>query len=109
MYQIQTNTSGTRHIDVSEEHLVTIHKYSLLKGLIPSNGIVDETTLEKLKHNIKSYILNNDDCKDIIDLAFNVIYNDNMKVFGLKELIMLYVGWNDSRDTDEGQEDTTNH
>lgn len=101
MYKIQANASGTRCIEITEQHLATIEKYSLLKGLIPSNGIVDETTLETLKHNAKSYILNNSDCNDLADLAFNVLYHNNMKVFGLKELIMLYVGWRDSKTTEE--------
>lgn len=95
-YKIQTNASGTRHIEVTEQHLDTIKRYSLLKDLIPSNGIVDETTLEALKHNVKSIILNGanpEDTKSLSDLAFNVLYHDNMKVYGLKELIMLYVGW----------------
>lgn len=100
MYKIQTNASGTRSITVSEQHLETIEKYSLLKGLVPSNGLVDETTLEKLKHNVKSFILSNEaeDTKALCDLCFNVLYHDNMKVFGLKELIMLYVGWSDSKE-----------
>lgn len=100
MYKIQTNASGTRTIDVSEEHLQTIEKYSLLKGLVPSNGLVDETTLETLKHNVKSIILNDaiEDNKALCDLCFNVLYHDNMKVYGLKELIMLYVGWKDSKE-----------
>lgn len=100
MYKIQSNASGTRSIEITEENLMTIEKYSLLKGLVPSNGIVDETTLEQLRHNVKSYILNNDDCRDLTELAFNVIYHNNMKVFGLKELIMLYVGWKDSKEND---------
>lgn len=100
MYKIQTNASGTRSIEISEEHLETIERHSLLKRLVPSNGIVDETTLESLKHNVKSIILNNatDDNKALCDLCFNVLYHDNMKVFGLKELIMLYVGWRDSKE-----------
>ncbi len=100
MYKIQTNASGTRTIEVSEEHLQTIEKYSLLKGLVPSNGLVDETTLETLKHNVKSIILNDaiEDNKALCDLCFNVLYHDNMKVYGLKELIMLYVGWKDSKE-----------
>lgn len=100
MYKIQTNASGTRFIEITEENLETIDKYSLLNGLVPSNGIVDETTLEQLKHNVKSFILNNDNCKDIIELCFNVLYHNNMKVFGLKELIMLYVNWKDSKEQD---------
>jgi len=104
MYKIQSNASGTRHIELTEEHLNTIKKFSLLKDLVPSNGIVDETTLESLKHNVKSIILNGaepTDAKELSDLAFNVLYHDNMKVFGLKELIMLYVGW-----IEDKQEDT---
>lgn len=98
MYKIQSNASGTRSIEISEGNLETIDNYSLLKGLIPSNGIVDETTLEQLKHNLKSLILNNDGCKDLVDLAFNVIYHDNMKVFALKELVMLYIAWKDLKE-----------
>lgn len=107
MYKIQTNASGTRHIEVTEQHLETIEKYSLLKGLVPSNGLVDETTLEKLKQNVKSYILSNstEDNKELCDLCFNVLYHDNMKVFGLKELIMLYVGWSDSKEEEKENED----
>lgn len=103
-YKIQTNATGTRHIDVTEQHLDTIKRFSLLKDLIPSNGIVDETTLESLKHNVKSIILNGanlEDTKSLSDLAFHVLYHDNMKVYGLKELIMLYIGWveeNESKD-----------
>ena len=41
-YKIQANASGTRNIAVTEEHLNTIKKYSLLKNLIDSNGIIDE-------------------------------------------------------------------
>lgn len=100
MYKIQANTSGTRSIEVTEEHLQTIEKYSLLKDIVPSNGIIDETTLETLRHNVKSYLLNNSDCKDLIDLSLNVLYHSDMKTFGLKELIMLYVGWKDKEEED---------
>ena len=31
MYKIQANPTGTRSIEVSEEHLQTISKYALLK------------------------------------------------------------------------------
>lgn len=104
MYKIQANAKGSRFIDVTEENLETIEKYSLFKDLIPSNGIVDETTLEQLRHYVKSYIMNNDDCKDMIDLAFNVIYHSDMKVLGLKELVMLYVKWNDEKTENEESE-----
>lgn len=105
MYRIQSNASGTRSIEVSEENLQTIEKYSLFKGLVPSNGIVDEETLDKLKCNVKSYIMRNEECKDLIDLCYNVLYHDNMKTFGLKELIMLYVSWSDERQDEEDTQD----
>ena len=38
MYKIQTNASGTRSIEVSEEHLQTIEDYQLFRDLIDSNG-----------------------------------------------------------------------
>ena len=52
--KIQANHSGTRSIEVSDSHLETIDKYSLLRNLIDSNGIIDEAVLDKLKLNIRS-------------------------------------------------------
>lgn len=52
MYTIQANPSGTRNLEISEENLATIEKYGLFRHLIDSNGIVDETVLDKLKLNI---------------------------------------------------------
>ena len=100
MYKIQANKSGTRSIKVTEENLLTIDKYNLLNDLVESNGIIDDDTLAKLRGNIRSFIFSNDDCKDLIDLCYNVIYNDNMKAYGLKELIMLYLDWNRNKDND---------
>lgn len=54
MYTIQANPSGTRNLEISEENLATIEKYGLFRHLIDSNGIVDETVLDKLKLNIRS-------------------------------------------------------
>ena len=31
--------------------------------------------------------------KDLLDLCLDVIYHDNMKAFGLHQLIMLYIKW----------------
>ena len=53
MYKIQANASGTRSIEVKEEHLETIKKYTLLDSLIDSTGIVDEQVLDKLRLNIR--------------------------------------------------------
>lgn len=48
MFTIQANPSGTRSLNISEENLKTIEKYSLFQQLIDSNGIVDESVLENL-------------------------------------------------------------
>ena len=84
MYTIQTNASGTRSMEISEKHLETIEKYSLFQQLIDSNGIVDETVLDKLKLNIRSLIASmEENSKDLLDLCIDVIYHNNMKAFGL--------------------------
>ena len=94
MYSIQTNASGTRSITVTEENLQTIDKYALFEQLIDSNGIIDESVLEKLKLNIRSLIVGIEgNCKDLLDLCIDVIYHDNMKAFGLKNLVKLYTDW----------------
>lgn len=94
MYTIQANTSGTRTIEVSEENLATIEKYSLFQHLIDSNGIVDEAVLDKLKFNIRSLIATQEeDSKELLDLCIDVIYHNNMKAYGLQQLIKLYLRW----------------
>ena len=78
MYKIQTNASGTRSMDISEENLKTIDKYALFQQLIDSNGIVDESVLDKLKLNIRSLIAaDENNCKDLLDLCIDVIYHNN--------------------------------
>ena len=54
--KIQTNSSGTRSIEIAEIHLQTIEKYQLFRDLIDSNGYVDEQVLDKLKLNIRSLL-----------------------------------------------------
>ena len=94
MYNIQTNASGTRSMEISEENLITIKKYTLFQHLIDSNGIIDESVLDKLKLNVRSLIASAEgDCKDLLDLCIDVIYHNNMKAFGLNQLIQLYINW----------------
>ena len=92
--KIQSNSSGTRSIEVSEQHLQTIEKYQLFRDLIDSNGYVDEQVLDKLKLNIRS-LLSGDAGKDknLLDLCLDVIYHANMKAFGLQQLVLLYINW----------------
>ena len=105
MYTIQANPSGTRSMEISEENLVTIEKYSLFQHLIDSNGIVDEAILEKLKLNIRSLIASQEeDSKDLLDLCIDVIYHNNMKAFGLQQLIKLYLTWLSKQEAEEEEE-----
>ena len=106
MYTIQANTSGTRSINVSDENLATIQKYELFQHLIDSNGIVDETVLDKLKLNIRSLIAAQvEDSKELLDLCLDVIYHNNMKAFGLHQLIRLYLEWLPAHPLEEEEEE----
>ena len=94
MYTIQANPKGTRSIDVSDENLMVIRKYALFSHLIDSTGIVDESVLEKLKLNIRSLIATDvENRKELLDLCIDVVYHNNMKAFGLQQLIVLYIDW----------------
>ena len=101
--KIQTNSSGTRSIDVTELHLQTIEKYQLFRDLIDSNGYVDEQVLDKLKLNIRS-LLSGDAGKDrtLLDLCLDVIYHPNMKAFGLQQLVLLYINWKNQANANLG-------
>ena len=70
MYKIQANQSGTRSIEVSDQHLEIIDKYQLLRNLVDSNGIIDEEVLDKLRFNVRS-LLESSDIKDkeLLDLC----------------------------------------
>ena len=103
MTKIQTTTSGTRSIDITDEHLQTIEDYQLLRDLIDSNGYVDEDVLNKLKLNIRS-MLESEAGKDkrLLDLCLDVIYHPNMKAYGLQQLVLLYINWKNRANADLG-------
>lgn len=99
MYTIQANLKGSRLIQVSDENLSTIEKYSLFQHLIDSNGIVDESVLNKLRLNIRSLIAaQEEDSRELLDLCIDVIYHADMKAFGLQQLIRLYLEWQNRPD-----------
>lgn len=105
MYKIQANASGTRSIQVSEEYLQTIERYALLKNLVDSNGIIDEAVLDKLKLNVRSMLESEaGKDKDLLDLCLDVIYNSNMKAFGLHKLVLLYVEWTQKKEETQTEE-----
>ena len=43
MIKIQANASGTRSIDINDQHLSTIDQYQLFRDLVDSNGYIDES------------------------------------------------------------------
>lgn len=97
MNKIQANPTGTRSIEVSDDHLQTIDRYQLFRDLIDSSGYVDEQVLEKLKLNIRS-LLESEAGKDkqLLDLCLDVVYHPNMKAYGLQQLIILYINWRET-------------
>lgn len=48
--------------------------------------------------------------KDLLDLCIDVIYHNNMKAFGLHQLILLYIKWEREKEEkeDESTEETHN-
>lgn len=41
--------------------------------------------------------------KDLLDLCLDVIYNNNMKSFGLHKLVLLYIEWENNRQVEDGE------
>ena len=98
MYKIQLNSTGTHFLTITEEHLQTIKQYSLFRDLIDSNGYVDEAVLDKLKLNVRSLIgSTTNNIENLLRLTADVIYHDKMKAYGLRQLILLYMSWMNSR------------
>lgn len=102
MKKIQANASGTRSIEISEQHLATIDQYQLLRDLIDSNGYIDESVLDKLKLNIRS-LLESEAGRDkqLLDLCLDVIYHPNMKAIGLQNLMTAYKEWKEKQEKEE--------
>ncbi|NPD92699.1 hypothetical protein [Xylanibacter muris] len=107
MQRIQTNASGTRSIEVSENHLQTIDKFNLFKDLVDSNGYIDEPVLDKLKFNIRSILESSaDKNQELLDLCLDVIYHQNMKAYGLQNLVSLFVEWKEKHNNEQANTDT---
>ena len=93
MYTIQANPTGTRKIEVTEKDLQTIKRYTLFQHLIDSNGIVDEMILEKLQLNVRALLERTNGAPELVNLAQDVVFHENMKALGLHQLILLYLDW----------------
>ena len=90
-YTIQTNPKGSRSMDITDEHLQTLQRYALLGDLLDSNGIVDENVVQKLRLNARALLEHHSDDTALLALCHEVLFHDNMKVFGLHQLILLYL------------------
>ena len=96
MAKIQANPSGTRSIEVTDQHLETIEHYQLFRDLIDSNGYVDEQVLDKLRLNVRALLEAQSGLdKALLDLCLDVIYHPNMKAYGLQQLVLLFINWKD--------------
>ncbi len=92
MYTILCNMKGSRKLSVDEAHLKTIDRYSLFSDLLDSNGIVEEGVLEKLRLNVRS-LLGGEPDPELLDLCERILFHNDMKAFGLHQLILLYIDW----------------
>ena len=93
MYTILCNMKGSRKLNVDEAHLNTIDQYGLFSDLLDSNGIVEESVLEKLRLNVRSLLSNSNPDPQLIDLCEHVLFHRDMKAFGLHQLILLFIDW----------------
>ena len=101
--KIICNLKGSRSMEVEEKHLQTIQKYAFFADLLDSNGMVDENVLEKLRLNVRSLLNTHSDDTDLLNFCHDVLFHDNMKAFGLHQLILLYIEW-ESKQQEETKE-----
>lgn len=93
MYQIVCNQKGSRNMAVEEKHLRTIERYMLFGDLLDSNGVVDDSVVDKLRLNVRSLLESNSGDKELLDLCSQILFHDNMKAYALRQLILLYIDW----------------
>jgi hypothetical protein len=106
--KINANASGTRTIEVTEEQLLIIKKYSLLESVKSSLGTVDEESLTKLRLTLRSLIASQEmNSRDLLDIC-PIFYDENMKALGLTNLITLYNNWLQSEAEKQQEENSDN-
>ena len=105
--KINANTSGTRTIEVTEPQLQIIKKYSLLDRIANSTGVIDEESLNKLRLTVRSLIASQTMASnELLDIC-PILYHEDMKALGLKNLIKCYSEWiasNEPAETDDEAE-----
>jgi hypothetical protein len=90
---------GSRKISIEEAHLNTIDHYGLVSDLLDSNGIVEESVLDKLRLNVRSLLSNSEPDPQLINLCEQVLFHRDMKAFGLHQLILLFINWKKGQET----------
>lgn len=91
--KINANASGTRTIEVTEEGLQIIKRYSLFDRIANSAGIIDEDSLNRLRLTVRSLIASQTmPSKDLLELCL-VLYHEDMKALGLRNLVKCYAEW----------------
>ena len=99
--KFNANASGTRTIEVTEEQLQIIRKYSLLDRIANSTGVIDEESLNKLRLTVRSLIASQTMAsKELLEIC-PILYHEDMKARGLKTLIKYYTEWMASCETAE--------
>ena len=93
MYTILCNMKGSRKLSVEDKHLDTIDRYGLFSDLLDSNGIVEDSVLDKLRLNVRSLLSSGQPNPQLLDLCEHIIFHNDMKAFGLHQLILLYIDW----------------
>ena len=93
MYTILCNMKGSRKLSVDEAHLNTIDRYALFSDLLDSNGIVEESVLEKLRLNVRSLLSTGNPDPQLLDLCEHILFHSDMKAFGLHQLNLLFIYW----------------
>ena len=61
---------------------------------------------QTVEANVRSLIASmEENSKDLLDLCIDVIYHNNMKAFGLHQLILLYIQWERDKEAREDSEE----
>ena len=105
--KFNANASGTRTIEFTEEQLQIVKKYSLFDRIANSTGVIDEESLGKLRLTVRSLIASQTMAsKELLDIC-PILYHEDMKALGLKNLIKCYSEWmasNEPAETDDKAE-----
>ena len=102
--KINANASGTRTIEVTEEQLQIIRKYSLFDRIANSTGVIDEESLNKLRLTVRSLIASQTMAsKELIDIC-PILYHEDMKALGLNNLVKCYNEWLVSQESEKSED-----